>query len=121
MAKLVLDKPHPDVQFKEVWNNSVKENAIVCDVYFEPQYVWEIKAADLSLSPMHSAALGEVDSSNCDKGVALRFNRHIRDRPDKQACEATTSDQIIEMYHAQASVATANACKFNEDDDDFDL
>ena len=92
MGRLVIDKPHPDVQFKEVWNNSVKENAVVCDVYFEPMFVWEIKAADLSLSPMHSAGLGAVDIAHSDKGVALRFNRHIRDRPDKKPTEATTSD-----------------------------
>lgn len=100
-----------------------KINSIVCDVYFEPRYVWEIKAADLSLSPMHTAGKGIVDTVEPDKGVALRFNRHIRDRPDKKPADATTTEQIVEMYKAQASVMTANAIKFNEmaDDDDFDL
>ena len=102
----------------------VEENAITCDVYFKPQFVWEIKAADLSLSPMHTAGLNVVES---DRGIALRFNRHIRDRPDKAPHQATTTAQCVEMYKAQVTVTTErnkNLPTLEEDDandDDFDL
>jgi DNA ligase-1 len=55
-------------------------------------WVWEIKAADLSLSPMHTAGIGRVDPGNPDRGVALRFNRYMRDRLDKRPQDATTTE-----------------------------
>ena len=111
LDELVLtdDGPAESVRIKE------KMPQVKCDVYFEPKVVWEIKAADLSLSPMHTACLSSVES---DKGIALRFPRLVRERTDKTAEEATTTEQILDMFRSQAAVAP----KTNfADDDDFDL
>jgi DNA ligase 1 len=84
MKDHVRKDPHPSVEIREIISNDATEACIKCDVYFDPLWVWEIKAADLSLSPMHTAGIGRVDLGNPDRGVALRFNRYMRDRLDKR-------------------------------------
>ena len=82
------------------------------DVWFEPRVVWEVLTADLSLSPVYTAAQGLVGS----KGVSLRFPRFLRVREDKGADEATTSEMVGEFYQRQV---TAGGKKGSKVEDDF--
>ncbi|KAK6348161.1 hypothetical protein TWF718_005974 [Orbilia javanica] len=84
------------------------------DVWFEPQVVWEVLCADLTLSPRYKAAADNVDASG--KGVSLRFPRYIRGRDDKKPDAATTARQVAEMYRAQESVSGGTK-KSGVDDD----
>lgn len=85
---------------KIVCDKKAYYRGVAADVYFEPQLVWEIKCADLSISPVHQAAAGLVDPN---KGISLRFPRYIRERADKNPDQATSADQIVEMYNSQGS------------------
>lgn len=69
------------------------------DVWFEPTEVWELRGADLTLSPVHRAAIGHVPGS---RGVGLRFPRFVRLRPDKAIEDATTPSEITALFMKQS-------------------
>jgi len=68
------------------------------DVWFEPALVVEVLAAELTLSPTHTAAW---DLLKEDSGLALRFPRFTgRWRDDKAAEDATTVEEVVGMFRA---------------------
>ena len=71
----------------------------VPDVWLRPTKVWEVRAADLSVSPRHYAGFDRVVEG---KGIALRFPRFIRERDDKAPADSTDSEQIVHIFKQQA-------------------
>uniref|UniRef100_A0A803M488 ATP-dependent DNA ligase family profile domain-containing protein n=1 Tax=Chenopodium quinoa TaxID=63459 RepID=A0A803M488_CHEQI len=70
----------------------------VPDMWFSAEMVWEIRGADLTVSPVHKAAVGIVHPS---KGISMRFPRFIRTRPDRRPEDCSTSTDTAEMFHSQ--------------------
>jgi DNA ligase 1 len=66
------------------------------DVWFEPTLVVEVLAAELTLSPHHTAGWGLLKD---DAGLAMRFPRFTgRWRDDKSPQDATTVEEAVSMY-----------------------
>jgi len=68
------------------------------DVWVEPKLVAELIGAELTLSPLHTCAVGKIRG---DAGISIRFPRFIRWRDDKGPEDATTSSELVEMYKSQ--------------------
>ncbi|XP_058136488.1 DNA ligase 1 isoform X3 [Dasypus novemcinctus] len=92
LQALVLPSPRPYVR---------ADGAVAPDHWLEPSTVWEVKCADLSLSPIYPAARGLVES---EKGISLRFPRFVRVREDKTPEEATSSAQVAYLYTQQSQI-----------------
>jgi DNA ligase-1 len=88
MKKHVISHKHPRV-------NSMIE----ADVWFEPKVVIEVLGAEITLSPIHTCAMDAIRKGS---GLAIRFPRFTGNyRLDKAAEDATTSNEIVEMYQKQ--------------------
>ncbi|KAK1476136.1 DNA ligase I [Colletotrichum cuscutae] len=72
------------------------------DVWFEPQEVWEMAFADITLSPTYTAAIGLVSD---ERGLSLRFPRFLKKREDKSMDEASTNEFLAGLWRKQEAKA----------------
>ena len=72
-------------------------SSILPSVWIKPEIVIEVLADEITRSPVHTA--GKTDT---ESGYALRFPRLVSFRnSDKRAEDATTVEELIEMYKQQ--------------------
>jgi DNA ligase-1 len=74
------------------------DSLLEAEVWFEPERVMEVLGDEITASPLHTAALDKVREGS---GLAIRFPRFIQWREDKSAEEATTVQEIEDMYRSQ--------------------
>jgi DNA ligase-1 len=75
------------------------DSTLEADVWFEPAMVIEILGAEITLSPIHTCAMDAVRKGS---GLAIRFPRFTGNyRVDRAAEDATTVDEVVEMYQKQ--------------------
>jgi DNA ligase-1 len=85
------------------------------DVWFEPQEVWEIAFADVTLSPTYTAA---IDNMGGERGLSLRFPRFLKTREDKGIEEASSEELLADLYFKQLAKAPEGAEREPEEEED---
>ena len=80
------------------------DSRVPADVWFEPSLVLEVLSAELTLSPNHTAGWGQLKN---DAGLSMRFPRFTgRWRDDKEPQDATTAQQLVELYRTARRAPT---------------
>ena len=82
------------------------ESNMVPDIWFRPHMVIETIASELTLSPIHTAAMGRIRPG---AGISLRFPKFTgKIRDDKGPEDATTVEEIVSMYNRQLKKVEAS-------------
>ncbi len=107
LCKLGTGFSDEDLQFipkllKDSKSESVPSNIdskMKAEFWFNPKIVMEVLGAEITFSPIHTCAFGELKS---DAGLAIRFPRFTGNwRKDKSPEDATTTQELIGMYKGQ--------------------
>lgn len=73
---------------------------MIPDIWFEPSIVLEVVGAEISVSPIHTAAMDIIKEGT---GIGIRFPRFTgRVRDDKGPEQSTNVGEILEMYELQS-------------------
>lgn len=87
---------------------SIKKNPRIisemdADVWFEPELIIEVVASEITLSPIHKAAMDVIRK---DAGLALRFPKFTgKIRIEKAVENASTNEEVITLYKGQKKIA----------------
>ncbi len=99
--KKTLDK------IKEKGKPARVDSNVVPDFWVYPKYVVTVKADEITQSPTHTCGK-QKQPDGLEVGYALRFPRLVGEeavRRDKSVEEATTTEEVIEMYKQQKRVS----------------
>jgi DNA ligase-1 len=95
------------IKVKDKPKNYLVDKTIACDVWVLPSLVVEIRADEITRSPVHTAGrkmkktkTGQAEEVDVP-GFALRFPRLERFREDKSFSEVTTLKELESLYHSQ--------------------
>ncbi len=78
------------------------DSLITPSVWVKPELVIEVLADEITRSPLHTAGASISEEGIKEPGYALRFPRLVSFRDtDKKAEDATTVEELIEMYNDQ--------------------
>ena len=87
--------------------NARVETGMEMDVWFEPKVVIEVIASEITISPSHAAAKNAIRHGH---GLALRFPKFTgKIRDDKKPEDATTVEELVNMYKKQLKVSGGSA------------
>ena len=65
-------------------------------MWVKPEIVFELKAADLTLSGIHTAALDKIEPGH---GISLRFPKCVVEVEDCKPEDCSSTLQILEIYN----------------------
>jgi len=95
------------VKVKKQPKNYLVDKTMKCDFWMEPKIVVEIRADEITRSPIHTAGRKMKPSKTGEAreidipGFALRFPRLERFRDDKNSNEVTTLYELESLYQSQ--------------------
>lgn len=96
----------------------VEYSGPIPDIWFEPQEVWEMAFADITLSPTYTAAIGLVSD---ERGLSLRFPRFLKKRDDKGIEEASTNEFLAGLWRKQEAKAPQATVDDNGPEEDEEI
>ena len=86
-----LPKKLKKYETKAIPKNVLVHKNMKADVWFKPVQVVEVLGAEVTRSPLHTTNI------QSGKGLALRFPRFVRYRPDKKPTQTTSVKEIKQL------------------------